>query len=157
ANELSSAMVAVTLSALTSGPWVEDGGAVISRDASFAGVEVITIILGAPIDIGPLSLQMVTEPSPSTARLSRCAVSGSSRTLSIFVVEGTFFPPEVIRMNALELAQRTKDAEPVAALPAPDERRRLRKAAGVRAIDLARLVGVTPRALRYWEQGVNEP
>lgn len=42
-------------------------------------------------------------------------------------------------------------------LPEPNERIRLRRALGVRQIELARAVGVSPQAVWAWERGKSEP
>jgi DNA-binding transcriptional regulator YiaG len=43
------------------------------------------------------------------------------------------------------------------ALPNPDDRVRMRKALGIRQIDLARTIGVSAQTVWAWERGKSEP
>lgn len=56
--------------------------------------------------------------------------------------------PENPQLGALGVAQ---------VLPAPTDRLRLRKALGIRQIDLARAVGVSAQTVWAWERGKSEP
>jgi DNA-binding transcriptional regulator YiaG len=59
--------------------------------------------------------------------------------------------------SLLKLAKLTEVATPLPALPSPDNRLRLRRAAGLSRAGAAVVVGVSEKSITRWEQGKNAP
>lgn len=60
-------------------------------------------------------------------------------------------------MTLVDLIHAVETAEPLPELPTPEERARLREAAGLSRNTAAPLIGVAPFTLSRWEDGKSEP